>query len=122
MAKLSEFEAFLIDHLEGLGVVSVRRMFGGAGVYASGVMFGLIADDRLYLKTDQTLRSELEEMGSEAFIWVRPSDGKQVDMGYVSLPETAMDDTEEAVLWCRKAVDVALKAKAAKPPRKKKLA
>ena len=112
------FEAFLKDHLSALGPVSIRKMFGGAGVYADGVMFGLVADDRLYFKTDAGLRAALEEAGGEVFVWVRPSDGKRVDMGYVCPPETAMDDPEEAVDWARRALRIALEAKAAKPPKR----
>ena len=40
-----EFSDFVVDQLSGWGDVSVRRMFGGAGLYCEGVMFGLIADD-----------------------------------------------------------------------------
>ena len=38
--------------------VSTRRMFGGAGVYAQGVMFALVDDDVIYLKVDDALRAE----------------------------------------------------------------
>jgi DNA transformation protein and related proteins len=118
MARQSEFEAFICEHLSALGTVTTRRMFGGAGVYAAGVMFGLIADERLYLKTDPALRDALDGEGSEPFVWTRPTDGKLFDMGYLSLPETAMDDPDEAADWGRRALSVALAAKAAKPPPK----
>ena len=93
-------------------------MFGGAGVYADGVMFALIAEDQLYLKTDDALREALEKAGGHPFIWVRPSDQKQIDMGYVSLPETALDDADEAVAWATKALVVAKVAKTARPPKR----
>ena len=48
MSASEGFVEFLKDTMRGLGPVSVRRMFGGAGIYADGVMFGLIADDTLY--------------------------------------------------------------------------
>ena len=121
MAKAeTEFEAFLKEHLADLGSIRIRRMFGGAGVFAHDVMFGLIADDRLYLKTDEAFRNTLETEGSEPFTYVRPSDGKAFDMGYLSMPESAMDDADEACDWARQALDVALKANAAKPKQKKK--
>jgi DNA transformation protein len=40
MTASESFVDLLEDALSGLGPVSVRRMFGGAGVYAEGVMFG----------------------------------------------------------------------------------
>jgi hypothetical protein len=46
------------------GPVSVRRMFGGAGIWADSTMFALIVDDIIYLKADeQIIRT------SNASIW-----------------------------------------------------
>ena len=33
--------------------VSVRRMFGGQGVFVDGLMIGLVSDDVIYLKADE---------------------------------------------------------------------
>ena len=52
MSTSASFIEHVKETLAGLGPVSVRRMFGGAGVFADGVMFALIADDALYLKAD----------------------------------------------------------------------
>ena len=50
----SEFQSFLEDLFAPLGGVSLRRMFGGIGIFHEGVMFALVVDDVLYLKTDET--------------------------------------------------------------------
>tara|TARA_R110000787_G_C13070446_1_gene408943 strand:- start:93 stop:515 length:423 start_codon:yes stop_codon:yes gene_type:complete len=119
MAKPPDpFHDFVIDLFGPMGEVSIRRMFGGAGVYAQGVMFALLADDVIYLKTDAALRTALEAEGGEAFVWERPSDGKRMEMGYVSLPTAAMDDADDASAWGRRALSVALAAKS--PSRRRK--
>ena len=41
---------YLFDILEPLGPVRAKRMFGGAGLFLDGTMFGLIIDDILYFK------------------------------------------------------------------------
>ncbi len=112
------FHDFVTDLFRSMGDVSIRRMFGGAGVYAQGVMFALLAEDEVYLKTDAALRAALEVEGGEAFVWERPSDGRRMEMGYVSLPSAAMDDADEASAWGRRALSVALAAKQAKPAKK----
>jgi DNA transformation protein and related proteins len=38
---------FLNDQLRGLGHVTMRRMFSGAGVYCNGVIFALFLGDTL---------------------------------------------------------------------------
>jgi DNA transformation protein len=43
---------FIRDLFQPLGLVTVRRMFGGAGLFADGVMFGLVSDGQIYLKVD----------------------------------------------------------------------
>ena len=72
--KVSEpFKSFVLDQLEELGDVASRSMFGGIGLYRRGVFFGLIASDVLYLKVDDTTRSDYEKAEMQAF---RPYPGR----------------------------------------------
>jgi len=115
MAKTPDpFHDFVLELFAPLGPVTVRRMFGGAGVFADKVMFALLADGEVYLKCDEALRAALAEEGSEPFHWTRPSDGKVFDMGYLKLPDDAAEDPGLASEWGRRALDVALKAKSAR--------
>ena len=51
-----------------------RRMFGGAGLYAEGVMFGMIDDGELIrLKADGDLAADLEAEGSTEWVYTYPS-------------------------------------------------
>ncbi|MEO0713923.1 MAG: TfoX/Sxy family protein [Pseudomonadota bacterium] len=113
------FFDFVEELFAPLGPVRIKRMFGGAGVFADDVMFALIADDILHLKTDAALRADLEAEGAEPFVWTRPTDGKVFDMGYLSLPSNAADDPEAVSEWGRRALDVALKSKAGKAKKKR---
>lgn len=116
----NSFHDFVRELFEGLGPVQIKRMFGGAGGYADGVMFLLIAGDVIHLKVDDALKAELREAGSGPFIWVPdkgPRKGEHVEMGYWRLPESALDDPDEAVMWGRKALAVARAKAAAKPKR-----
>ena len=118
-AARDPFFDFVEELFEPLGPVRIRKMFGGAGVFAHDAMFALLADEVVYLKTDEALRAEMEAEGCEPFVYEK-SDGKLFDMGYLSLPTDAAEEPEAASKWGRKALDVALKAKAAKPKRKKR--
>jgi DNA transformation protein len=109
------FHDFVRELFAGLGPVQVKRMFGGAGGYADGLMFLLIADDTIYLKADAALKAELAAEGSAPFVWIPekgPRQGEHVEMGYWRLPDAALDDPDQAARWGRKALAVA-KAKAA---------
>lgn len=115
------FHEFVAELFAPMGPVSIRRMFGGAGVFRDGLMFALLGDETVYLKTDAALRADLEAEGSAPFLWTKPSTGEEIDMGYVSLPSSSMDDADEASSWARRALAVAKAKAAAKPvPKPKK--
>jgi DNA transformation protein len=97
---------FLKDQLGGLGVVSVRRMFGGAGVYCGRVMFALVADDTLYLKADETSRGDFEAERLEPFTY-QTKDGRNTVMSYWRAPERLFDEPDEMLAWARKALAAA---------------
>jgi DNA transformation protein len=116
----ASFHEFVRELFAGIGSVQIKRMFGGAGGYADGVMFLLLADDVIYLKVDASLKDELAEAGSQPFVWAPqsgPRAGERVEMGYWRLPEAALDDPDEAARWGEKALAV---AKAAKKPARAK--
>jgi len=115
------FHDYVKELFAGVGRVEVKRMFGGAGGYAEGLMFLLLADDTIHIKADEALKEELRAEGSGPFVWEPqsgPRKGEKVDLGYWRLPDAALDDPDLAAEWGRKALAVA-KAKA-KAPRAKK--
>jgi DNA transformation protein len=114
-AALSEFEAFVQELFAPLGPVAIRRMFGGAGVYAQGRMFALLAFDTIYLKADAINAAAFDAEGCAPFVYEPPS-GKAIAMSYRMMPEAALDDPEEAVRWGRLGLEAALRAPA-KPAR-----
>ena len=56
---------FLEDLFDEFGPVTVKRMFGGYGVYHRGLMFALVAEGTLYLKTDPGNVGHFLEKGLE---------------------------------------------------------
>jgi DNA transformation protein len=120
MSETAAALAFAVDLLSGMGPMTARRMFGGAGLYAGEVMFGLVDDDVIYLKVDEALKVDLAAAGSRSWIYSgRQGDAPQ-ETSYWSLPESALDDPEEARDWGRRSLAVAERLKAAKPVRKKR--
>jgi DNA transformation protein len=112
-----EFCAHLVDLLSGLGPVTVRRMFGGAGLYHGGAMFALVFEDTLYLKADHRNRADFESAGMGAFTY--EAEGGPISMSYYEAPPEAIEDAEIMRAWALKAVDAALGAKAARTAAKK---
>ena len=61
------FRAFVLEQLADLQSVRARAMFGGVGLYAGDVFFGLVAADALYLKVDDSNRHQYDTEGMTAF-------------------------------------------------------
>jgi DNA transformation protein len=110
MAVSDEFVDYVIDQLAGWGEVSARRMFGGAGLYCDGVMFGLIADDVAYLKVDDSNREDFVKAGSSAFK-PYPEKVKSAVMSYYEIPADVLEDSELLGKWAERALAVARKKK-----------
>jgi DNA transformation protein len=123
MPAADSFHEYVKELFAGLGPVQIKRMFGGAGGYADGVMFLLLADETIHIKADEALKAELREEGSGPFEWIPqngPRAGEKIDLGYWRLPDSALDDPDEAVAWGRKALVIARAKAAAKKPKAKR--
>jgi DNA transformation protein len=108
----SESIDYLHEVFDAFGPIRARRMFGGWGIYHDGLMFGLYAAGRLYLKTDVHNVVQFEAAGSEPFTYMQRE--KAVKLSYWSAPETVLDDREEARFWGCTAFEAALRAQVAK--------
>lgn len=117
MPLSSEFVSLLLERLAPLGHVRARRMFGGHGIYLEDVFFAIIIDDVLHLKVDDGNREAFTTRGIQPFHYQVKS--KDIVISYYPIAEDVFDDSQELLVWARRAVEAALRARAAKPVRKK---
>jgi DNA transformation protein len=118
MAVQPQYLAYVLEQLAGLGEVRSRRMFGGVGLYYGELFFGLIDDDTLFLKTDESNSAEYIARNMPRFM--PPSDRPVGPMGYHQVPADIIEDAEMLAGWARKSVGVALSSHAARVAIKKK--
>lgn len=110
-----DFITYLEDLFAPLGELSARRMFGGYGLYLDALMIGVVMDDGLYLKVDETTRAQFQAAGSAPFVY--DSGDKRITMSYWSAPEAALDSPQAMLPWARLALQAALRKPT--PPAKK---
>jgi DNA transformation protein len=113
-----EFLEFLQDQLSDFGPVTIRRMFGGAGIFREGLMFALVTADALYFKADDRSSAEFVAEGLKPFEYMGKT-GRQVALDYYRAPERCLDDRTELAIWAGKAHAAAVRAAARKSPRRK---
>ncbi|GAB4237545.1 MAG: hypothetical protein Kow0032_23440 [Methyloligellaceae bacterium] len=109
MAICDQRVDFLKDLFSAFGEISVRPMFGGGGIFHEGVMFAILADDLIYLKTDEELRPRFEAEGMLPFTY--SAKGRKVVMSYWELPPRLYDEPEELAVWAERSFRVAQKKK-----------
>jgi DNA transformation protein len=109
MTASKGFLELLEDLLAPLGPISVRRMFGGAGIYCDGLVFAFVDDDQLFLKADEAGRAafEAEDMGPFTYT---TKHGPGTLMSYWRAPERLLEDPDEMIAWARTALAVARRA------------
>ncbi len=116
-----EFITWLEDVFSAVPDTSVRKMFGGVGLFRHGLMYALaLSDGRIALKADDQTKQLFLDENCEEWSHER-KDGKRTYMGYWYMPERLVDDPDELREWSMKAFDVAVRADQKKPPSKRKL-
>ena len=96
------------EMFSALGPVSIRRMFGGKGIYHQGRIIALEFRDEILLKADAASAPEFEAAGARRWAYEGKT-GKPVYMPYWSIPEDAFDDPEAMAHWVRLAYEAALR-------------
>ncbi len=116
MPVTQSYRDYVLDQLnQGLPVTS-KSMFGGVGIYASGLIIGVLDDDRFFLKVNDSNRPDYETRGMPPW---SPGSGPTM-LSYFEVPEDVLDDAESLRGWAQKSLAVAQSAKAKKPKKRSK--
>jgi DNA transformation protein len=106
--------AALEDLFQPAGAITVRRMFGGHGVYAGPVMVAIEARGAVYMRVDPLTRGEFAAEGSEPFVY--EAGKKKVEMPYWRLPEAAFEDPDVLKRWFTLARGAAMRVASSRRP------
>ncbi|MDI4664609.1 TfoX/Sxy family protein [Xanthobacter autotrophicus] len=107
-------EDTIADLFSAFGDVRTRRMFGGRGLYADGLMFAIEVRGTIYLKADADLAAVLEGRGSAPFSYLA-NGAVRTMAGFWSVPEAALDDGDDLAMLARHSLALARAAAARKP-------
>jgi len=109
MAVTPSFRSFILEQLgRGVQGIRARSMFGGVGIYGNELFFGLIDDDVLYFKVDESNRPDFQARGMGPF---QPYGEDGEVMQYYRVPDDLLEDAEALGQWAEKAMMVARRAR-----------
>ena len=107
MASDQQFVDFVLDQIENAGEISARKMFGEYGIYSDGKMFGLICDNKLFIKPTNAGRAFITEV-----VEAPPYPGAK--------PSFLIEDQIEDREWLSELVRISVKELPKPKPKKKK--
>jgi DNA transformation protein len=91
----------MLDHyrelLAPLGSIRTRAMFGGTGIWCNDAFIAIVVDDQIYLKVDGLTQPEFERWGMQPFAYA--AKGRQVTLGFWSLPAEALESPRAMKPW-----------------------
>ena len=100
------FPDYVTEQLTTFGAVTTRPMFGGNGIYKSGMMFAVIFDGELYFKVDDNNRADFTAKKSKPFVY--QAKGRTITLSYWYVPEDVLEETDVLCAWAEKAYAAAL--------------
>ena len=104
--------AGIIELFEPVARVTIRRMFGGHGIYVERSIVAIEAEGTIWIKIDAITLPIFEQHGLKPFTYSK--NGKAYTMSYRALPDSAYDEPEELRAWLRLAQEAAKRAALAK--------
>lgn len=119
MAVTAAYKDYITDLFAPFGEITIRSMFGGAGIYHKDQFFGLIIAERIYLKTDDETRGAFEREGAKPFVY-QTKDGEPSSHTYLEMPARLLDDPDELKQWAQAAYEAAIRSKGKKKAAPKK--
>jgi TfoX/Sxy family transcriptional regulator of competence genes len=107
MASDQNFVEFIIEQIKNAGEITAKKMFGEYGIYADGKIFGLICDNKLFIKPTKAGREFIGRV-----IEAPPYEGAK--------PSYLIEDKIEDSEWLSELVRISVKELPTPKPKKKK--
>jgi DNA transformation protein len=118
MPVSQDYLEYVLEQISLVRGVTTKKMFGALCLFHQARAFGIIDDDMLYLKVDDSNRTDYEEAGMKQFT---PDPSKpQYKMNYYEVPVDVLEEREALRDWAMKAIAVAKKITAKKKTAPKK--
>ena len=106
MASDQNFVDFVTEQIKNAGEITAKKMFGEYGIYANGKLFGLICDNKLFIKPTISGREFIGNV-----VEASPYEGAKP----IFLIEEKIEDSD----WLSELIRISLKE--LPPPKQKKL-
>lgn len=105
MASEINFVDFVLEQIKNSGEITAKKMFGEYGIYSNGKLFGLICDNKLFIKPTNSGRKFIGNV-----VETTPYEGAK--------PSFLIEDKIEDSDWLSELVRISLNELPAPKPKK----
>jgi len=106
MPSDQNFVDFVMEQIKNVGEITAKKMFGEYGIYADGKLFGLICDNKLFIKPTISGREFIGDV-----VEAPPYEGAK--------PSFLIEEKIEDSSWLSKLIRISLKELPPPKPKKK---
>lgn len=103
MSSNADFVRYVADQCSGAGEVVARKMFGEYGFYCDGIFFGVVCDDKLFVKSTEAGRALVPEAplrpayeGAKPSIYIEEVDDRDMLSALVKATCLALSHSKKA--------------------------
>lgn len=87
----------MAEKLISIKGITMKKMFGGHGIFHDGKMFGMIdSKGQSFLKADDSIKADFEAKGAN----------QHSRMPYFSIPQDILENQNELVNWAKKSIEI----------------
>lgn len=103
MASSTNYLNFILDQLFNWKKVYTKRMFGCIGLYADGLMFGIIAKETIFFKVDKSNINNCLEADSKPLTLFKSNN---IVASFYEVPIEIIENTNQFVLWTEASLNI----------------
>ncbi len=103
MPVSNDFLEYVLDQLSNWNGVYTKKMFGGVGLYFEGLMFGLVYNDIVAFKIDETNKEKYIKAGSDS---IKIFKNKTPLPSFYIVPITVFENANDFIFWARESYDI----------------
>ncbi len=103
MAASTDYLDFILDQLSNWKTVNTKRMFGCVGIYADGLMFGIIAKETIFFKVHETNKEQYLKAGSAPLKLFK---NNSIVASFYEVPIAILEDASLFAVWAEESLNI----------------
>lgn len=103
MASSIDYLDFILDQLSNWKAINTKRMFGCIGLYADGLMFGVISKELVYFKVNASSKNNYLKLESKPLKLFK---NNSIVASFYEVPIQILEDSSQFIIWAEESLNI----------------